>query len=143
MNARALATVSPARAARLAKAGARASERGIAISAADEELAALTRALGHPIRVAILRYLLEQGESVCTDLSTVVPLAHSTTMQHIKVLKEAGLLSSGRCGRNVLYCVNPEALRQLRALVGRLSLFFGSRSREMTTPRHPRREANP
>jgi ArsR family transcriptional regulator len=120
MNARALATVSPARAARLAKAGARASERGIAISAADEELAALTRALGHPIRVAILRHLLEQGESVCTDLSTVVPLAHSTTMQHIKVLKEAGLLSSGRCGRNVLYCVNPEALRQLRALVGRL-----------------------
>ena len=49
-----------------------------------------------------------------------MPLAHSTTMQHIKVLKEAGLLSAGRCGRNVLYCVNPEALRQLRALVGRL-----------------------
>jgi ArsR family transcriptional regulator len=98
----------------------RAAARGLAITGADEELATLTRALGHPIRVAILRYLLEQGESVCTDLSHVVPLAHSTTMQHIKVLKEAGLLSSGRCGRNVLYCVNPEALRQLRALVGRL-----------------------
>ena len=94
--------------------------RGLAITAADEELAGLTRALGHPIRVAIVRHLLEQGESVCTDLSGVVPLAHSTTMQHIKVLKEAGLLASGRCGRNVLYCVNPEALRQLRALVGRL-----------------------
>ena len=94
--------------------------RGLAITAADQELAGLTRALGHPIRVAIVRYLLEQGESVCTDLSEVVPLAHSTTMQHIKVLKEAGLLSAGRCGRNVLYCVNPEALRQLRALVGRL-----------------------
>ena len=94
--------------------------RGLAITAADEELAGFTRALGHPIRVAIVRYLLEQGESVCTDLSEVVPLAHSTTMQHIKVLKEAGLLSAGRCGRNVLYCVNPEALRQLRALVGRL-----------------------
>ena len=96
------------------------SARGLAIAAADEELAGFTRALGHPIRVAIVRYLLEQGESVCTDLSEVVPLAHSTTMQHIKVLKEAGLLSAGRCGRNVLYCVNPEALRQLRALVGRL-----------------------
>jgi ArsR family transcriptional regulator len=94
--------------------------RGLAITAADEELARLTRALGHPIRVAIVRYLLEQGESVCTDLSAVVPLAHSTTMQHIKVLKETGLLSAGRCGRNVLYCVNPEALRQFRALVGRL-----------------------
>ncbi len=94
--------------------------RGLPITVADEELAGLTRALGHPIRVAIVRYLLEQGESVCTDLSVVVPLAHSTTMQHLKVLKEAGLLSAGRCGRNVLYCVNPEALRQLRALVGRL-----------------------
>ena len=96
------------------------SARGLAITSADEQLAGFTRALGHPIRVAIVRYLLEQGESVCTDLSEVVPLAHSTTMQHIKVLKEAGLLSAGRCGRNVLYCVNPEALRQLRALVGRL-----------------------
>jgi ArsR family transcriptional regulator len=96
------------------------SARGLEIASADEELAGLTRALGHPIRVAIVRYLLERGESVCTDLSEVVPLAHSTTMQHIKVLKRAGLLSAGRCGRNVLYCVNPEALRQLRALVGRL-----------------------
>ena len=94
--------------------------RGLAITLADEELAGLTRALGHPIRVAIVRYLLEQGESVCTDLSQVVPLAHSTTMQHIKVLRGAGILSAGRCGRNVLYCVNPEALRELRALVGRL-----------------------
>ncbi len=48
--------------------------RGLAITAADEELAGFTRALGHPIRVAIVRYLLEQGESVCTDLSEVVPL---------------------------------------------------------------------
>jgi ArsR family transcriptional regulator len=99
---------------------ARRSGRGLPITAADTELAGLARALGHPIRVAILRYLLEQGESVCTDLSEIVPLAHSTTMQHIKVLKEAGLLSAGRCGRNVRYCVNPNALRQLRALVGRL-----------------------
>jgi ArsR family transcriptional regulator len=95
-------------------------DRGLAVTAADEELAGFTRALGHPIRVAILRYLLDRGEAVCTDLSEVVPLAPSTTMQHLKVLREAGLLSTGRCGRNVRYCVNPEALRQLRALVGRL-----------------------
>jgi ArsR family transcriptional regulator len=100
--------------------GGHSRSRGLQVTAADAELAGLTKALGNPIRVAILRYLLEQGESVCTDLSQVVPLAHSTTMQHIKVLREAGLLSAGRCGRNVLYCVNPEALRQLRALVGRL-----------------------
>ena len=94
--------------------------RGLVVTLADAELARLTKALGHPIRVAILRHLLERGESVCTDVSDIVPLAHSTVMQHIKVLREAGLLSAGRCGRNVLYCVNAGALRQLRALVGRL-----------------------
>jgi ArsR family transcriptional regulator, arsenate/arsenite/antimonite-responsive transcriptional repressor len=90
------------------------------ITPADEDLARLTKALGHPVRVAIVRFLLQRGECVCTDLSEVVPLAHSTAMQHIKVLKDAGWLNSAKNGRNVLYCVNPEALRQLRALVGRL-----------------------
>jgi len=100
--------------------GQRRPGKGLRVTAADEELAGLTKALGHPIRVAIMRHLVEQGECVCTDLSEVVPLAHSTTMQHIKVLKEAGLLSSYRCGRNVRYCVNPRALQRLRALAGGL-----------------------
>ncbi len=90
------------------------------ILAQDEELARLAKALGHPARVAIVRYLLRQGERVCTDLSEVVPLAHATAMQHIKVLKESGLLSSARYGRNVVYCVSPAARARLTALVGEL-----------------------
>ena len=89
----------------------------LTITLADAELAKLAKALGHPMRVAIVRYLLAQGESVCADLSDVGQLAHSTMMQHMKVLKEAGLLSSCRSGRNVLYCVNPRALEQIRGLV--------------------------
>jgi ArsR family transcriptional regulator len=73
--------------------------------------------LAHPARVAIVRYLLQCGERVCTDLSGVVPLAHSTTMQHLKILKEAGLLRSSRAGRHVLYCVDGEVLRRLRGLL--------------------------
>ena len=90
------------------------------ILAADEELAHLTKALSHPVRVAIVRHLLQLGECVCTDLSEVVPVAHSTAMQHIKVLKEADLLCSTQQGRNVFYCVNPTVLTQLKNLVNAL-----------------------
>jgi DNA-binding transcriptional ArsR family regulator len=76
---------------------------GLKILPNDEAMARLARALAHPTRVAIVRHILQSGEGVCTDLSEVVPLAHSTAMQHIKILKEAGLLRSSRHGRHVLY----------------------------------------
>ena len=86
----------------------------------DRELARLARALAHPARVAIVRYLLQFGECVCADLSGVVPLAHSTAMQHLKILKEAGLLRSARDGRHVLYCVDGEVLRRFQELLSGL-----------------------
>jgi ArsR family transcriptional regulator, arsenate/arsenite/antimonite-responsive transcriptional repressor len=86
----------------------------------DRELAQLARALAHPARVAIVRYLLQFGECVCTDLSGVVPLAHSTAMQHLKILKASGLLRSARDGRHVLYCVDGEVLRRFQGLVSGL-----------------------
>ena len=93
---------------------------GLKILSDDEDIARLARALAHPTRVAIVRHVLQLGECVCTDLSGIVPLAHSTAMQHIKILKESGLLCSSRHGRHVLYCVNPEVLRQLKGLIGQL-----------------------
>lgn len=86
----------------------------------DEQLARLAKALGHPARVALVRHLIRLGECVCTDLSDVLPLAHSTAIQHIKVLREAGLLLAARDGRNVFYCVDRKVLGQLKALVGGL-----------------------
>jgi ArsR family transcriptional regulator len=86
----------------------------------DREMIRLARAMAHPARVAIVCRLPRLGECVCTDLSGVVPLAHSTAMQHIKILKESGLLLSSRDGRNVLCCMNPEVLRRLKGLVGGL-----------------------
>jgi ArsR family transcriptional regulator len=93
---------------------------GLKILPDDEEMARLARALAHPTRVALVRHLLQLGECACTDLSGVVPLAHSTAMQHIKILKESGLLRFSRHGRHVLYCVNPDVLRRLKGLVGQL-----------------------
>lgn len=87
---------------------------------ADEELAELTKALGHPARVKILRMLIHKNACICGDIVGELPLAQSTVSQHLKVLKEAGLVRGDVDGPRVCYCVEPRALRRLKALVGGL-----------------------
>jgi len=85
---------------------------------ADEELAALAKAIGHPARVQILRILVRRTACVCGDIVDELPLAQSTVSQHLKVLKEAGLIRGEVDGPRVCYCIEPRALRRLKALVG-------------------------
>ena len=87
---------------------------------ADEELAVLAKALGHPARVQIVRLLVRREACVCGDIVDELPLAQSTVSQHLKVLKEAGLIRGEIDGPRVCYCVEPRAMRRLRALVGSL-----------------------
>ena len=91
-------------------------------AAADREIAKAARALGHPARVAILRLLLEYGDCVCGRIVDGMPLAQATVSQHLKVLKDAGLVRGEVDGPRVCYCVHPEAVRalgeQLIALAG-------------------------
>jgi ArsR family transcriptional regulator, arsenate/arsenite/antimonite-responsive transcriptional repressor len=88
--------------------------------AADEELAALTKAVGHPARVQILRLLARRESCICGDIVDELPLAQSTVSQHLKVLKGAGLIRGEIDGPRVCYCIEPRALRRLKALVGSL-----------------------
>ena len=90
-------------------------------SAADAELAALAKALGHPVRAAIVRMLLQHGQCVCGDLVERLPLAQSTVSQHLKVLQGAGLLLGEVDGPRVCYCANPEAVRRLQDLLQALA----------------------
>jgi len=87
---------------------------------ADEELALLAKAVGHPARVAILRLLERREACMCGDIVDELPLAQSTVSQHLKVLKEAGLVRGEIDGPRVCYCVEPRVLRRLKALVGSL-----------------------
>jgi DNA-binding transcriptional ArsR family regulator len=87
---------------------------------ADDELAALARALGHPARVQIMRLLVRRDACICGDIVDELPLAQSTVSQHLKVLKEAGLVKGEIDGPRVCYCVEPRTLRRLKALVGSL-----------------------
>lgn len=87
---------------------------------ADDELASLAKALGHPARVQILRLLVRREACVCGEIVGEIALAQSTVSQHLKVLKDAGLIRGEIDGPRVCYCVEPRALRRLKALIGGL-----------------------
>src|SRR5512142_911913 len=89
-------------------------------SEADEELAGLAKALGHPARVQIVRLLVRKNACICGDIVDELPLAQSTVSQHLKVLKEAGLIRGSVDGPRVDYCIEPRTLRRFKALVGGL-----------------------
>jgi ArsR family transcriptional regulator len=87
---------------------------------ADEQLAELAKAIGHPARIQILRLLVRKDACICGEIVEELPLAQSTVSQHLKVLKDAGLIRGDVDGPRVCYCVEPRALRRLKALVGSL-----------------------
>jgi len=100
--------------------GTRTGRTSSAPTTSDADLARLAKALGHPVRVAILRRLLSQGECVCGDIVSGLPLAQATVSQHLKVLKQAGLIEGEVDGPRVCYCVNPRAVKQIKNLIAGL-----------------------
>ncbi len=89
-------------------------------SAAENELAELGKAIAHPARVKILRVLASRESCVCGELVDELPLAQSTVSQHLKVLKDAGLIRGEISGPRTCYCLEPRMVRRLKALVGAL-----------------------
>lgn len=89
---------------------------------AAEDLARVAKALGHPIRIRIVRLLLARETCVCGQIVSELPVSQATVSQHLKVLKEAGLIRGEIDGPRVCYCADRDALarhvERLRALVG-------------------------
>lgn len=84
---------------------------------ADAELAKLAKAIGHPVRVRILRMLSQREARVCSQIVGELPLAQSTVSEHLRILKEAGLIRSAQDKSRVGYCIHNQTLRKLKALV--------------------------
>jgi ArsR family transcriptional regulator, arsenate/arsenite/antimonite-responsive transcriptional repressor len=84
---------------------------------ADDELARLAKAIGHPARVRILRMLSRKEARVCSQIVDELPLAQSTVSEHLRILKAAGLVRSTQDGPRIGYCINFDTLRKLKALV--------------------------
>ena len=85
---------------------------------AREELALLAKALGHPARVRILELLLVKEACCCGEIVDELPLAQATVSQHLRVLKEAGLVIGEIEGPRVSYCASRERLASLHRQLG-------------------------
>ena len=77
-------------------------------------LAKIFKALGNPVRLEILRRLAECDRCICGDLVAALPLAQSTVSQHLKVLKEAGLIRGEIVGPATCYCIDHAGLDWLQ-----------------------------
>jgi ArsR family transcriptional regulator len=83
-------------------------------SDAHTDLARRLKALSHPARLAIVEILAERDECVCGDIVDDLPLAQSTVSQHLKALKDAGLVQGTIDGRRTCYCLDPDAVNALQ-----------------------------
>ncbi len=86
--------------------------------------AQLTKALGHPVRLAILKLLSERDTCFCGDFTDVLPLAQSTVSQHLKVLKESGLITGTSQGVRTCYCLDPGGIQELHQTLNHLAGMF-------------------
>lgn len=84
-------------------------------------LARLCKALAHPARIQILRYLRSRrGECTCGEIVDQLPLAQSTVSQHLRVLKDAGLIQGEIDRPRVCYCLDEQALEDLKRALAAL-----------------------
>ncbi len=83
-------------------------------SIADEKLATQLKALSHPARLKIIELLANRGECVCGEIVNVLPITQSTVSQHLKILKEAGLLIGTIDGPRSCYYLDRKLLANLR-----------------------------
>ena len=74
------------------------------------------KALAHPARIAILKYLAETKTCITGDISEELPLSRSTVNQHLAELKKAGLIRGHIEGNNTRYCLNPEGITDLKSV---------------------------
>ena len=81
-------------------------------STKEQDLANFAKAIAHPARIAILKFLAQKNECICGEIVDILPLAQSTVSQHLKELKNAGLIEGTIDGPRSCYCINWKAFEK-------------------------------
>lgn len=79
----------------------------------QNEISMLTKALGHPARIAIIEYLISVDTCICGDIVNELPLAQPTVSQHLKELKNVGLIKGSIEGTAICYCIDEKSIEKL------------------------------
>ncbi|MBU0729271.1 MAG: metalloregulator ArsR/SmtB family transcription factor [Proteobacteria bacterium] len=90
------------------------------ISLESTPLANLCKALGHPARVKIIKYLKKMDKCICGQIVDILPLAQSTVSQHLKSLKDAGLIKGEINGPCTCYCLDKDVFEKFKQMVEQL-----------------------
>ncbi len=84
-------------------------------TAEQNEFAILAKALGHPARIAIIEYLLKVNACICGDIVGELPLAQPTVSQHLKELKNAGIIKGTIEGTSICYCIDEDGFGKIKS----------------------------
>jgi DNA-binding transcriptional ArsR family regulator len=95
----------------------------------DNKLAKYAKALAHPARIAILQLLIKQQSCICGDIVHELPLSQSTVSQHLKELKEAGLIKGDIEGAKVCYCIDEKEWEKAKSYLNTLFESYKSTSK--------------
>ena len=79
----------------------------------QNQIATIAKALGHPARIAIIEYLMRVNECICGDIVNELPLAQPTVSQHLKELKNAGIIKGNIEGNSICYCIDEKTIEIL------------------------------
>lgn len=86
----------------------------------QNKIAAIAKALGHPARIAIIEYLMKVNACICGDIVNELPLAQATVSQHLKELKQAGIIKGSIEGNAICYCLDEETIAIIQAYFSNL-----------------------
>ena len=89
-------------------------------SKTQNDLATVSKALGHPARIAILQFLIKSKSCICGDIVEELPLSQSTVSQHLKELKNAGLIKGNIDGPSICYCIDEKNWTKAQGVINHL-----------------------
>jgi ArsR family transcriptional regulator len=88
----------------------------------QNEIATLAKAIAHPARVAIIDYLIKTEACICGDIVNELPLAQPTVSQHLRELKNAGVIKGNIEGNSICYCIDEKILAKLQSYFSGISI---------------------
>lgn len=95
----------------------------------QNKMASIFKALGHPARIAIIEYLLKVNSCICGDIVNELPLAQATISQHLKELKNAGIIKGSIEGNSICYCINHDTVTFLKEYLNNITQTLNNQTK--------------
>jgi DNA-binding transcriptional ArsR family regulator len=92
-------------------------------------IAVMIKALGHPARIAIIEHLLKVDNCICGDIVDMLPLAQATVSQHLKELRNAGLIKGNIEGKAICYCIDEKVIEKLQTYFLNIKLKLNNKKK--------------